>query len=345
MNVAYRWPHIFALCLPLLGGLTFFGWRCAVVVAVVMAAGMGAGTLLRRVGKRGSHMQLIDVAWALLGTCLLLPAALATFGGTPWMLGVGVLVALSVWGFGGPATSQVPIPAVVILLLGIVQPSRLEQPAVLDRTQAVTGDVSDFQEGSIPERPWYRLRGPAHGYRSPADSLQRHTAGTDDPDVLLRAGVPPLADLVLGATPTTMGNSALLTLLALMLLAKTNRFDPALPMLAAMSAYVTLLALPHAGNGWQFFGGIRDSWLEGLTFVHYEILSGPMLPTMVLLAAMPGVRPLTLPGRILFAAVLGLLAAVLQVFVSVALGPLVALCGVALLTPVLDRQALPRPLL
>ncbi|MEM6313262.1 MAG: hypothetical protein AAF743_04200, partial [Planctomycetota bacterium] len=125
--MSYRLPHIFALALPLVGGVVLFGWRGAVVITVVVGSALGAGALLKRGGRRGRHMELIDVAWAAIGVCLLLPAALGTVHGLPWAVGVGVVSALCVWGFGGPAVSRVPIASVIVLLVGIVAPAQLEQ--------------------------------------------------------------------------------------------------------------------------------------------------------------------------------------------------------------------------
>ncbi|MEM8874363.1 MAG: RnfABCDGE type electron transport complex subunit D [Planctomycetota bacterium] len=343
--MSYRLPHILAVSLPLIGGVVMFGWRGAGVIALVLGAGLVTSVLLCKVGRRGRHLQTTDVVWALLAVCLLLPAALASAAGLPWAIGIGALVTLAVWGFGGPATSRVPIPAVAVLLVGIVQPSRLEQPAVLGAERPMVGDVLVFETTTPPERPWYRREMGTIAFEPPAVALQKHTMGIVDPDLLLRDALPPFADVVLGATPTALGGSALLTLAALLLLAKTNRFDALLPMLALCVAYVMLMALPHAGNGWGLFASFGDGWLAGLTFVHYQLLSGPFLVTVALLAAMPGIRPMSLQGRIVFATILGTLSAVLQVYLSTSLGPLIALCGVALLTPVLDRHALPRPLL
>ena len=55
------------------------------------------------------------------------------------------------------------------------------------------------------------------------------------------------------------------------------------------------------------------------------------------LATAPEIRPLTRRGRAMYALLVGVFAAVLQLYVSVSFGPYVALLLVSLLTPALDR--------
>ena len=97
---------------------------------------------------------------------------------------------------------------------------------------------------------------------------------------------------------------------------------------------------------WRWMvGHVRGiGWATGITFVNYEILASPLLFVAFFLATSPSIRPLTRRGRVLYATVVGLLAAVFQLYVSVAFGSILALMTASLLTPTLDKWLRPRPL-
>jgi Na+-translocating ferredoxin:NAD+ oxidoreductase RnfD subunit len=62
------------------------------------------------------------------------------------------------------------------------------------------------------------------------------------------------------------------------------------------------------------------------------------------LAPAPGVRPLTRRGRTVYAVLIGVVAAMLQLYLDVSYGAYLALLMVGLFTPLLDRLFKPRPL-
>jgi Na+-translocating ferredoxin:NAD+ oxidoreductase RnfD subunit len=85
-------------------------------------------------------------------------------------------------------------------------------------------------------------------------------------------------------------------------------------------------------------------WATALTFVHYEIMASPLLFAALFLATAPSIRPVTRRGRVVYAVLAGLLAAPAQLYVSVSIGPYLAVFAASLLTPLLDRWYMPKPL-
>jgi Na+-translocating ferredoxin:NAD+ oxidoreductase RnfD subunit len=73
-------------------------------------------------------------------------------------------------------------------------------------------------------------------------------------------------------------------------------------------------------------------------------MASPLLFVACFMATAPGVRPMTRRARALYAILVGILAAVAQLYLSVSFGPYVALVIASPLTPVLDRWLRPRPL-
>jgi len=92
-------------------------------------------------------------------------------------------------------------------------------------------------------------------------------------------------------------------------------------------------------------GHVRGiGWSMGGTFANYEILAAPLLFTAFFLATSPSTRPMTRRGRVIYSVMIGVLAAVFQLYVSVAFGSYLALMSASLLTPTRDKWLRPRPL-
>jgi Na+-translocating ferredoxin:NAD+ oxidoreductase RnfD subunit len=85
-------------------------------------------------------------------------------------------------------------------------------------------------------------------------------------------------------------------------------------------------------------------WAKAITFVNYEIMVGPMLLMIFFFATAPALRPMSRRARVLYGLLVGVLAAGLQLYVSISYGPYLALLIVSLLTPLLDRLFRPHPL-
>jgi Na+-translocating ferredoxin:NAD+ oxidoreductase subunit D len=152
-------------------------------------------------------------------------------------------------------------------------------------------------------------------------------------------------------TPIGIG-SAIGVIMGGLFLLYRGLIDFRVPLLIFVAAVVALLLLPipvaitenvrhwrslaihHTGVGWS----------TAVTFVNYELMAGPLLFVAFFLAAGPGVRPMTRRGRAVYAVLIGAGSAVAQLYLDVSYGPYLALLVVGLLTPLLDRVFLPRPL-
>ena len=73
-------------------------------------------------------------------------------------------------------------------------------------------------------------------------------------------------------------------------------------------------------------------------------MASPLLFTALFLAPDPSIRPLTRRARMVYAITAGLLTAPAVLYVSVSVGPYLALFAASLLTPALDRWFRQKPL-
>lgn len=342
----YRWPHILAASLPCIGSAAVHGWRSALVTATAAGGGFFLGLLLERVGRRGDLLSPVDLSWSGFMLALLLPASLGGPVGLLTVLMAVLLLGIGHWLLGGPTVCRLPLAPAIVIMLGLLHPALLSPSGVAPRGGLFVTDVRDASTVSIPLDDWHRRAVEEPVAYPPTDvALARHTAGEVSREELLRNALPPLPDVVLGATPTVPGGSVLLVIAGLLLLLRTHRADGRIALIATLSAYLTLMLLPHGGNNWRFVGTMTGDVLEGLTVVHYQLLGGTLIVTTALFAATPGIRPLTMPGRIVYALLLGVGSAAGQTYGPMMLGPLVALLAVSAVTPLLDRYAQRRPVL
>ena len=157
-----------------------------------------------------------------------------------------------------------------------------------------------------------------------------------------------MEDLIVLGQPAPIGAcSAAAVIAGGLLLIYRGVADGRIAGLTVLSAYATFLLAPvpsaitRDGPDWTWAvpwrGGI--GWDVGLTFVHYELLGGPILFIALFLAPLPSLRPLAAKWRVIYALVLGVALAVAQLYASVAQGPFVALLlvGLGLATPFVDR--------
>jgi Na+-translocating ferredoxin:NAD+ oxidoreductase RnfD subunit len=102
----------------------------------------------------------------------------------------------------------------------------------------------------------------------------------------------------------------------------------------------------HTEIDWRWLP-LRDPVIgaaKAMTFASYEVMAGPLLFMSFFLATAAEIRPMTRRGRVLYAVLIGLYSALLQMYVSVAYGPYIALLMISLLTPLFDRYFKPRSL-
>jgi len=363
-NVArYHTTHVFGALFPLLTGALFFGWRAVVSVLIVVGTTLLGGLIWRRIGTRGHQMRPAQLLW--LGTvmAMMLPASLlhsSDHSAWPILPIAGLLIVILCWGLGGIGSGRFHPAVVVFLLLALLYSQQLSPQTLLQRNRMLTGDLLSSPLAVEPRASQFswRIRPITQGYdairHTPASqSLLNftHPAGGSVPvslDTLLRDRVPPLEDFVLGAVPGSIGvTSAVAVIIGGLFLLYRGLIDFRIPLLIVVSAWIALLILPIPDQSqWRWFPGHIPGigWSMGMTLANYQVLASPLLFTAFFLAGSPNVRPLTKKGRTFYALLIGLLAAIFQMYFSVSLGSYLALLLAGLITPVLDRYLMSRPL-
>ena len=364
--------HLTALAAPVAAGVVAFGWRAAGAVALVLAGAVAGWAVWRRVGRRGRHLHLLHCLWLAALLAALLPAHLAADAVAgpdgltrhalwPVLPAAGLLLVALNWTLGGTAGGRInPALATYLLLLVLLGGAALVPHLSLRRESAVTGDLLDYRRDPTAElamEPWASR--PAT-YTTPGvwqiaagERLSFYTLGLDPPErrrvtleTLIRDRMPPMEDLIVLGQPTPIGLcSAAAVIAGGLLLIYRGVADGRIAGLTVLGAYATFLLAPvpaaitRGGPDWTWAvpwrGGI--GWDVGLTFVHYELLAGPILFIALFLAPLPSLRPLAGRWRVAYALVLGPALAVAQLYASVAQGPFVALLVVGLATPFVDR--------
>ncbi|MDP9173085.1 MAG: RnfABCDGE type electron transport complex subunit D [Planctomycetota bacterium] len=365
--------HVLAATFPLTAGFIIFGWRAVGTAGAVIFSTLATASIWKRIGWRGGQIRLTHCVWSAILLSLMLPPHLFTtqlyHGQTVWplLIAAGVTLGILCWLLGGVGAQRVqPAVAAIIFLFALFH-DILTPRYVLKADHLIVGDVmrADPVEQTLSSKdPWINTRS-SNPFDSiqmepPADRLLAYTSAQRRPDrssltvqMLIRDQMPPLEDLIVGGQSTAIGNgSGIAVIIGGLFLLYRGLIDFRIPLLGVIAAMVALLILPipviitDNGNDWRWLA-FREhylGWPTAITLVNYEILASPLLLTFFFLANAPGLRPITRRGRSIFGICLGVLAAVLQLYVSSSIGPYVALMIVSLITPLLDRVLRPRTL-
>jgi len=368
--------HLQAAVFPVAAGVAFYGWRALLVVGGVVASTGVAMLLWRRVGARGGELRAVHGLWMAVLLGLSLPAHLAsteTAGRPtyPWPLipAAGIVLAGMLWLFARAGSSRLHPVAVVFLLIASVFGVSLNPRSVLQRDRLVVGDVLDVPAVAPPrnapiKEPWAiapTVRGvDAIITRTAAVQLRDFTRGQAQLDrgwlkldEVIRDRLPPLEDLIIGGQPGPIGaSSAIAVIMGGLFLLYRGMIDFRVPLLIVVAAFATFLIAPipvairENVPRWHWFAmtqpDVGPSW--AITFANYELMAGPLLFVACFLATAPGVRPMTKGARAIYAILVGVIAAVAQLYLSVSFGPYVAVVLASPFTPLLDRWVRPRPL-
>ncbi len=372
--------HVLALVLPLTAGVILYGWRAAAAMVLVVGSAMVGMVVWRRVGRRGRRLNLAYGFWLAMLLGLMLPAHLASGNypsapaGYVWAVlpGAGLALVVVLWFFGGVGSGRVHPVLVVYLLLVVMFQSLLVPHFVLQRGRIASGDLLAVpterslagREVAVRKEAWTQFPWAEGGdalYAEPASSkLVSYTTGSEPPDraalsleELIRDKMPPLEDLIVGGQPAAIGlGSAVAVIMGGLYLLYRGLIDYRVPVMVVVGAYAGFLLLPipvtitEQSRHWQslILSKLSVGWPTALTFVNYELMAGPILFMAFFLATSPGVRPMTRRGRTVFGALVGFVAAVLQLYLDVSYGAFLALLLVSLSTPVLDWWFRPRAL-
>jgi Na+-translocating ferredoxin:NAD+ oxidoreductase RnfD subunit len=368
--------HLQAAVFPVAAGLAFYGWRALLVIGGVVASTIVAMLLWRRVGARGGELRMTHGLWMAVLLALSLPAHLAsteTAGRPtyPWPLipASGIVLGGMLWLFARAGSSRLHPVAVVFLLIASMFTVSLNPRSVLQRDRLVVGDVLDVPAVAPPRnapiKQAWAVAPPVRGVdaiitRTAAVQLSGFTRGqvqTDRGwlklDEVIRDRLPPLEDLIIGGQPGPIGAaSAVGVIMGGLFLLYRGMIDFRIPLLIVLAAFATFLVAPipvvitENTPRWHWFAmtqpDVGPSW--AITFANYELMAGPLLFVACFLAPAPGVRPMTKGARALYAILVGVIAAVAQLYLSVSFGPYLAVVLASPFTPLLDRWVRPRPL-
>jgi Na+-translocating ferredoxin:NAD+ oxidoreductase RnfD subunit len=372
----YYAMHFMGAMFPLGAGVLLYGWRAAWSVALVLLAAGFAVVVWRRVGTRGHELRLNQAAWFATLLALMLPAHLVTTrvgiappyaAGWPLLVAAGVMLVILLWSVGGIGAGRIHPVLITYLLLSVLFSEELAPRCSLQRHRIITGDLLDcapsHADAGSPE-PWVRrpvVRGfDAVSAPSVVDRLIAYTRGAERSERgllrlqgLLSERLPPLEDLVVGGQPAPTGTgSAVAVIVGGLFLLYRGLIDPRVPLIIVGCAYVSLLVLPIPARivgdwpqwSWLVVREADVDWATALTFVHYEIMASPLLFAALFLATAPSIRPVTRKARVVYSVVAGMLSAPAMLYVSVSMGPYLAVFAASLLTPLLDRWLSPKPL-
>lgn len=302
--------------------------------------------------------------------------------GAQWavLAGAGVLVVGFAWLLGGVGSGRIHPVVVAYLLLVVLFKQTLIPHWVLHKDRLFIGDVVKSERAELAiastvpntSASWVNMPATAGTdgiYDDPvSEKLFQYTSGQQRPggsfisiDGLLRDEMPPLEDLILGGQPGPIGAaSAIAVIVGGLFLLYHGVIDFRIPLLIYLTAFIALLVLPvpgvireiassgrHTHVDWRWLA-MRDSEKIGvaraITFANYETMAGPLLFMAFFLATAPAVRPMARRARAIYGVLIGLLAAIFQLYLSVAFGPYLALLVVSLVTPTCDKLFRPRPI-
>ncbi len=365
--------HLLGVALPLTAGALLFGWRALIVVGGVIASAMLAVAVWRRIGVRGQQLRFAHVAWLAALVALMLPAQLASTvrdadGDLPWLVlpAAGFSLVILMWLVGGLGAGRIHPGLVTYLLLvalfgGLLFPHyvlRRERVFVGDLLKATPVEFHDELNDSWLTRP----KGGKYDSEQvipPSYSLLQYTTGRERPprgwlpiQGLLRDEMPPLEDLIIGGQPGPIGVASRIgVIVGGLFLLYRGLIDVRIPIIICIVAFIGFLVLPVPSViadkpqwHWLILHNPDVGIATAVTFANYEMMASPVLFMAFFLATAPAVRPVTRPARLIYAALIGLLAAAGQLYGSVDYGPYVALLLASLVGPPLDWLFRPRPL-
>lgn len=366
--------HALGAIFPVSAGLLLYSWRALSVILVVLGSTAAAIYIWRRIGSRGRQVRYDQGMWLGLLLAMTLPAHLLgdadpATGALLWpaLPAAGFILVIFIWLLGGVGSGRVHPVLVTHLLLFICFKELLVPHHVLQRSHVFTGDLFNAMPAEMSadvRLPWIQARDvPEYDsiHREPASQvLGAFTRGGDSLqqtwvslDALLRDRMPPLEDLIVAGHPAPIGiGSAIAIIVGGLFLLYRGLIDYRVPLLIVISAIGAIIVLPvpvvvdkdDAVWRWVAMRQHDVGWEVGLTLVSYEIMAGPLLFMAFFLATSTTVRPITRRARTIYAVLTGVLAGALQLYVSLSIGPYLALLAASLLTPTLDKLFRPRTL-
>lgn len=354
---------------PLAAGLLVFGWRALGCVLVVLISTALAMFFWKRAGPRGAQLRYDHGLWLALLLSLALPPHL--FGGVdpqsgaalwPILVAAGFLLVIFTWLLGGIGSGRVHPVLITYLLLFVCFRGALVPEYALQRRSIFVGDLLNAMPAELASQntlPWVQapeVRQFQSVRMTPAsETLLAYTSGGEveqrawrSLDSLLRDQMPPLEDLIVGGHPASIGSASLIALIigGLFLLYR-GVIDARVPLVIFLSAIVAMLVLPvpvvvrenDVLWRWLVMRSPDVGWRLALALVSYEVAAAPLALTAFFLATSSAVRPIARRARVTYAMLIGVLTAVFLYYVSVSIGPYLALLTASMVSPALDKMA------
>jgi Na+-translocating ferredoxin:NAD+ oxidoreductase RnfD subunit len=377
----YTSMHVLGALFPVTAGLMLYGWRALGVLLLVVASAAVGVFLWRRVGRRGCQVRYDQSLWLALLLGLTLPAHLfsgmnQSGNGAPWPIlpAAGIALVAFIWALGGTGSGRIHPVLVAHLLVVVLFQDMLVPHYALQRKNIFSGDVLNAylpvprnDDSMRTKSPWTSEVGnplvDATWSEPASQRLETYTSGLAAPErawtsleSLLRDRMPPLEDIIVGGQPAAIGNgSAIALIIGGLFLLYRGLIDYRIPLLIFTAAMIWLLVLPipvvitEDSERWQWVAVHAQNMGPhrvglAITFANYEIMASPLLFCAFFLATAPSVRPMACRARIIYALLIGTFAAAFQLYVSVSIGPYLALLAVSLATPTLDKLFPPRTL-
>jgi len=376
----YYVVHVLAALFPLGVACAVYGTRTIGTVLLVLAAATLATFCWRRIGMRGHALHYPHVLWLALLLGMLLPPHLLSDGVKgfftlppyAWTIPISgaFLLVLFLWLLGGVGYARFHPVLLVLLLLVIFYHDALRPRLILHRSHMLTGNLTDVggelaDSRATRDEPWIRWRETAANHsvfvKSPAAySLSNYTRERTVEEGsrvaienVIQDALPPLEDLVIAGHPGSIGSSsAIAVIVGGLFLVYRGIIDYRVPLLVVMAAFAALLVLPvpivisDTGTQWEplIMPRINQDLPVIITFINYEMLATPLLFMAFFLAGSPPVCPTSARARLVYATVVGILAAALQLYISAPFGAYLALGLGGMLTPWLDKVLRTKPI-
>lgn len=363
--------HVQAAAFLVAAGALLYGWRALATVGAVVLSTWAGAQVWRHIGWRGRQLNVPRCLWMALLLSLMLPphwlaqpadAGLPHLATWPLIPASGLLLAALAWVLGPLGSGRVhPVLATYLVLVILFEPL-LMCHWVLRLDHVFFGDLFNAQnvDTSLPRtQPWVfghqftdTRTDALYVPESAAGRLTLYTSGTERPErfsvslqMVLRDRMPPLEDLILGGEPGPIGlSSAVAVIMGGLFLLYRGLIDYRIPLLAVATAICAFLIFPvpviitdTAEWRWVALRAPYLGWPAAVTLANYELMASPLMFVVFFLATSPQSRPMNRRARAAYAILLGLLAALAQMYGSVSFGPYVALLLASLMSPVLDR--------
>jgi electron transport complex protein RnfD len=197
----------------------------------------------------------------------------------------------------------------------------------------------------------------------PSEALGQLTRETDSPfNALAYTGdegpvggrllmrLPPINDLIYGATPGGIGETcAVVIVVAGLYLVYRNYIKWQLPMAFILSAWAVAAIAPirlaeGAAARTVWWPVLAEGFDVGFIYVNYQLLSGELLLAAFFLATEMTSRPVTTGGQVIFGIGCGFIAMMLKLYIQVPVPAYMAVLAMNTFTPIIDSIWRPRVL-